>query len=138
MRSKSNFWRSHYIVITKERFINILRILKHMAESNFQNYQISAEQTGPEERPVRVTLPLRAILDNSKELQVYRGQEERFPELRSRGLPIDLDWEGVLTELVLPYAKFPDYLVDKVNSIRIEGENLSLDCIASDPDYGHI
>jgi hypothetical protein len=105
----------------------------------FGNYIISAEQTGPEQVPLMVTVPVAAILENSERLKVYRGHEERFPDLKQKNIPTNYDWEGIVTEMLFSYVKPKaiGLIVDAVTNAYVEGDMLSLECIASDPNWNH-
>ena len=109
-----------------------------MTNDPFENYEINVEQTGPEEIPINLEVSVEAIRRNLKLFEVYAKVDKYFPKLEEVGIPKDLDWKSIVSEYLLPSQdNFFGCLVNKIEDIRIEGKNISLDCVIYDPYYNN-
>jgi hypothetical protein len=106
-------------------------------EIDYSKYQISAEKTGSEVVPMMIKVPKKFFEDNPEALEPYSSNHNRPHPVT--GISFWLDWEAFVTEILLPHSKpeVSGYLVDEVKSITLEGDNVCLDCLLSDPDWNH-
>jgi hypothetical protein len=116
----------------------------------FGKYPITAERTDLGRIPLKVTIPVKAIIENLEELkQRYRAltpyidddepQYRGVKELERMGVP-SMHWQWAINISILPGIKdfpHPGLMVDSITEIQIEGDNVCFKCSGCDPSYKH-